>query len=323
MLVRLPREHMSDVGLFQSQRPRLFSIAYRMLGSASEAEDVLQDAWVRYAGAVEDEVRSPGAFLSTIVTRLCLDRLKSARHRHEGYVGPWLPEPVLTAGEEGPDVLAERSESVTLAFLVLLEALSAEERAVFLLKEVFDYEHTAIAEMLGITPANSRQLFHRAKTSVRLSAAPGADKADPTRRALPRPTSKVSREERLALASRFAQAFRSADASQLTELLAADVSFMADGGGKVAAARRPLLGRDDVVKLLIGLNRSAETTGLAARATFHVIEANAEPAVVIRVDGRLDGVWVFSVADGAIAGIRVVRNPDKLAYLDRQLTRRM
>jgi RNA polymerase sigma-70 factor (ECF subfamily) len=152
---------------------------------------------------------------------------------------------VLTAGEEGPDVLAERSESVTLAFLVLLEALSAEERAVFLLKEVFDYKHTAIAEMLGITPANSRQLFHRAKTNVRLSAAPGADKADATRR-----------EERLALASRFAQAFRSADASQLTELLAADVSFMADGGGKVAAARRPLLGRDDVVKLLIGLNRS-------------------------------------------------------------------
>src|SRR5262245_58181222 len=157
---------MADLEFFQTERPRLFSIAYRMLGSASDAEDVLQDAWVRFSGAGSD-VRSPHAFAATIVTRLCLDRLKSARAKREAYVGPWLPEPVLTAGEEGPDALAERSESVTLAFLVLLETLSAEERAVFLLKEVFDYGHAEIAEILRTTSANSRQLFHRAKSKIR------------------------------------------------------------------------------------------------------------------------------------------------------------
>jgi len=153
---------MDELQLFEGQRPRLFSIAYRMRGSASDAEDVLQDAWLRFNDADTADIRSPQAFAATIVTRLCLDRLKSARAKREEYVGPWLPEPVLTA-KEAPEVLAERSESVTLAFLVLLETLSAEERAVFLLKEVFDYQHDEIAEMLGTTPANSHQLFQRAK----------------------------------------------------------------------------------------------------------------------------------------------------------------
>lgn len=310
---------MADVQLFQAQRPRLFSMAYRMLGSASEAEDVLQDAWVRYEGAAKDDLRSPQAFLATIVSRLCLDRLKSARHKREEYVGPWLPEPLLTAGEEeGPDVLAERSESVTLAFLVLLEALSAEERAVFLLKEVFDYEHSAIAEMLGITPANSRQLFHRAKSKLRFADSRMKD-GGAADRARTRLASDSSREARVAIANQFAQAFRSGDASALTQLLARDVGFVADGGGKVAAARRPLFGRDDVTKLLVGLNRAAQALGLLARATLHVTEVNSEPAMVIRLDGQIDGVFVLSIADGAVRNIRVVRNPDKLAYLDRQL----
>jgi len=152
-----------DPDVFTSERPRLFAIAYRMLGSASDAEDVLQDAWLRYRGADQADIRSPKAFAMTIVTRLCLDRLKSARAARETYVGPWLPEPVLTGDASRPDLQVERSETVTLAFLVLLEALSPEERAEFLLKDVFEYEHAEIAEMLGLSPANSRQLLRRAK----------------------------------------------------------------------------------------------------------------------------------------------------------------
>src|SRR5215510_12450844 len=155
-----------DQDLFTSDRPLLFSIAYRMLGSASDAEDVLQDAWLRYRGVDGSTIRSPKAFATTIVTRLCLDRLKSARATRETYVGPWLPEPVLTSDEESPETMLQRSESVTLAFLVLLETLSPEERAVFLLKDVFGYEHAEISEMLAMTIENSRQLLHRAKARI-------------------------------------------------------------------------------------------------------------------------------------------------------------
>ena len=297
---------MPELEPFEAQRRLLFSIAYRMLGSASDAEDVLQDAWVRLNGADTRDVRSPQAFAATIVTRLCLDRLKSARARREAYVGPWLPEPVLTRGEESPDVIAERSESVTLAFLVLLEALSPEERAVFILKEAFDYEHAEIAGMLGITPTNSRQLFHRARSKVRLA----------------RPEVNPDPDARRQVASRFARAFQSGDASQLAELLAADVTFVADGGGKASASRRPFAGRDAVLNLLVGFTRAAVSSGLAARATLDVMDVNSEAAVVLRLDGQLDGVFVLTIEDGAIAAIRVVRNPDKLAYLRRQLASR-
>ena len=293
---------MSDIATFEAERPRLFSIAYRMLGSASEAEDVLQDAWLRFNSAEHHDIRSPRAFAATIVSRLCLDRLKSARAKRETYVGPWLPEPVLT-DDAAPDTLAERSESVTLAFLVLLETLSPEERAVFLLKEVFEYEHGDIAEMLGTTAANSRQLFHRAKSKVR-----GAPKTDVT-------------HERRAIAARFAKAFGAGNAEELTRLLAADVTFVADGGGKALAARRPVSGHADVLKLLVGLHRSATAMGLTREATLHITEVNAEPAMVIRLAGQLDGVFVLSVEDDLVTAIRVVRNPDKLAYLDGQLLR--
>ena len=152
-----------DQDVFNTHRPLLFSIAYRMLGSASDAEDVLQDAWLRFVGADRSAIRSPKAFATTIVTRLCLDRLKSARATREQYIGPWLPEPVLTSELIGPDTVLQRAESVTLAFLVLLEKLSPEERAVFLLKDIFGYDHAEVAEMLGMTAENSRQLLHRAK----------------------------------------------------------------------------------------------------------------------------------------------------------------
>jgi RNA polymerase sigma-70 factor (ECF subfamily) len=290
-----------DQDVFNTDRPLLFSIAYRMLGSASDAEDVLQDAWLRYRGVDGSTIHSPKAFATTIVTRLCLDRLKSARTTREEYIGPWLPEPVLTCEVERPDTIVQRSESVTLAFLVLLETLSPEERAAFLLKDVFEYEHAEIAEMLGTTTENSRQLLHRAKARL-------ANK----RRRL-----SGTAASRRAVAERFARAFSSGNASELAALLARDVGMWSDGGGKALAARRPLAGCDEVRNFLLGLHRTAQNTGLAREVSLEIEDVNSEPALIVRLAGRLDSIFVFSVDGETITGIRVVRNPDKLARIQR------
>ena len=292
-----------DKDVFNTDRPLLFSIAYRMLGSASDAEDVLQDAWLRYRSAERSTIRSPKAFATTIVTRLCLDRLKSARTTREEYIGPWLPEPVLTSELEGPDTMLQRAESVTLAFLVLLEKLSPEERAVFVLKDVFEYEHSEIAEMLGLTTEQSRQLLHRAKTRL----------------AEGRPRLTGTAQSRRAAAERFAHAFSSGNGSELAALLAKDVGVWSDGGGKASAARRPLLGRDQVLNFLIGLHRTAQVAGVAD-VSLKIEDVNAELALVVRIGQRLESIFVLSIDDDVISGIRVVRNPDKLAHIDRQLT---
>lgn len=297
---------MPEVDDFQAHRPLLFSIAYRMLGSATDAEDVVQDAWLRYSGADSQEVRSPKAFLTTITTRLCLDRLKSARATREQYVGPWLPEPVLTEGEPGPDRSAELAESLTIAFMVLLETLTPEERAAFLLREVFDYSYDEIARMLEKTPAACRQLFHRARLRI----------------AERRPRNRFVDNEKRALVSRFVEAMRTADGAELTRVLAEDVGFWGDGGGKVIATRRPITGRERVVKMLLGFRRTAAAAGIALhRVSLEIAEVNYEPAMIIRVDGKIDSVYTCSLAGGFIDGLRVVRNPDKLAYISRQLAK--
>ena len=293
---------MTESEVFDTDRPWLFSIAYRMLGSASDAEDVLQDAWVRYSGADRSSIRSPKAFATTIVTRLCLDRLKSARASREEYIGPWLPEPIVTSETDAPDEMLQRAESLTLAFLVLLERLSPEERAVFLLKEVFEYDHAEIAEMLGTTAENSRQLFHRARSHI----------------AQGRPRLTGTRGSRRELAERFTKAFSTGDGSALTALLAEDVGLWSDGGGKASAARRPLMGRDEVLNFLLGLYRTTRKAGIAD-VSIRIIEANEEPAIVLRAAGRLESVFVVSIEHDTVSGIRVVRNPDKLAYIDHQL----
>jgi RNA polymerase sigma-70 factor (ECF subfamily) len=292
---------MDDV--FSTHRPLLFSIAYRMLGSASDAEDVLQDAWLRYSAADRPAIRSPKAFATTIVTRLCLDRLKSARAMREEYIGPWLPEPVLTSEVESPAIMVQRTESLTLAFLVLLEKLSPEERAVFLLKDIFEYEHSEVAQMLGLTEENSRQLLHRAK--MRLADG--------------RPRLSGTPESRRAVAERFARAFSSGNGSELSALLAADVGVWTDGGGKVAAARHPLLGHDRVLHFLLGLHRSASATTEMRDVLLRIEDVNFEPALVIRVGDRLESIFVFSIDGDTVSGIRIVRNPDKLARIYRRL----
>lgn len=301
----MPRERTTEVDLFQSHRSRLFAVAYRMLGSASDAEDVVQDAWLRYAAARPTDLRSPQAYLTTIVTRLCLDRLKSARATREDYVGPWLPEPMLTDDRHAPDQSVALAESVTLAFMVLLETLSPEERAVFLLREVFDHEYDDIAVMLDTTPANCRQLFHRAKTRL----------------AERRPRFRESADAKRPLIGRFVNALRDGDGEALTSVLAEDVGFWSDGGGKVLAARRPVFGRAAVVQVLVGIRRTAPSLGIALDAVgLDVVEVNNEPALVLRVAGRLDSVYTLSIEDDAIVAIRIVRNPDKLRFIDRQLS---
>ena len=295
---------MTELDLFQTHRPALFAVAYRMLGSATDAEDVLQDAWLRFAGARPADLRSAKAYLTTIVTRLCLDRLKSARATREQYVGPWLPEPVVTSERPGPERSLAQAESVTLAFMVLLETLSPEERAVFLLREVFDYEYDEIAQMLETSSANCRQLFHRAKGRI----------------AERKPRFRAAMDEKRPLVERFVRAFSEGSEAGLTSVLAEDIGFWSDGGGKVLAARRPIFGRDQVVSLLLGFRRTAPAIGVPLESvTLDIVEVNGEPAVLLRVAGRIDGVYVMAVEEGAITAIRVVRNPDKLTYIEHQL----
>jgi len=284
---------------FQSFRPLLFSIAYRMTGSASEAEDIVQDSYLRYQASDQGQIRSLKAYLSTIVTRLSLDHLRSARVQREQYIGPWLPEPILT----GDSALAafqnvEQRESIATAFLVLLEALSPHERAVFLLREVFEYEYAEIAELLGLSAANCRQLFHRAQAHL----------AERRRRFEPAP------ELQQRLLARFLQACGQGDVAALTATLAEDVIAWSDGGGKVSAARQPVLGREHVVRLLIGLLRKAP-----ADTRVEVAEVNGTLAILLFSGARLWYVCGLEIVNDRIQALHAMLNPDKLAYIQRQL----
>ena len=289
---------------FELHREKLFGVAYRMLGSASEAEDVVQDAWLRYDAVARDSIRSPEAFLTTIVTRLCLDRLKSARATREEYVGPWLPEPLLTDGRAGPEQSAALAESVSLAFMVLLETLTPEERATFLLREIFEYDYESIAEILKTTPANCRQLFHRAKVHLQ------------DRKPRFRDDARRKRE----LVGRFLAALRDGDAAGFTSVLTADVALWSDGGGKVLAARRPIFGRDHVIQLMIGIRRTASSMGYdLAQLAMQILDVNGEPALALRMAGRVDSIYTFEFAADGITALRIIRNPDKLRYIAQQL----
>jgi RNA polymerase sigma-70 factor (ECF subfamily) len=282
---------------FEALRPYLFAIAYRMLGSASEAEDVVQDAYLRSTGA--DTIRAPKAYLSAVVTRLCLDRLKSARATRETYLGPWLPEPVPTADLAATPLEAvEQRAEISLAFLVLLERLTPEERAVYVLREAFDFPYDEIASILDTSVAASRQLAHRARERI----------------AEGRPRFVASPEEQRRLTERFLAATQDGDLRSLTELLAADVTLWSDGGAKAQAARRPLRGRDAVTRWLLGVIVKAPP---GMTSTFEAINGGAGLLLWDRDD--LINATLVDVFDGQIAAIRMIVNPDKLAYLRRRL----
>ncbi len=287
---------MEDEELYRDLRPLLFAVAYRMVASASEAEDIVQEAFVRFdrarrSGTVIDV---PKAYLVSTTTRLAIDHLRSARVRRESYVGPWLPEPLLT--EPGPERLAETADSLSTAFLLLLETLSPVERAVFLLREVFRYDYDEIAGIVGKSEANCRQILVRARGHVEAG----------------RRRFTTSREERDALVRTFVAATDRGDLDQLVRLLAHDVAFYGDGGGKAAAVRKPVFGRDRVAQLMAWAIDLAEKRHLSIRQA----QVNGEAgAVVLDAEGHIVNVVSFDVLDGEVTAIWSVANPDKLDHL--------
>jgi RNA polymerase sigma-70 factor (ECF subfamily) len=285
--------------LYADLRPAAFAVAYRMLGSVSEAEDAVQEGFLRLHRAVTEgaEIESPRAYLTAVVTRICIDQLRSARVRRETYVGEWLPEPLLVSEDEDPARHAEVADSLSLAFLVLLESLSPEQRAVFLLREVFDYPYEQIAAIVGKSEPAVRQLAVRARRHVEER----------------RVRFDASREERDELAGRFFAAAQEGDLSALESLLAEDVELHGDGGGKAPALARALFGRSRVARTLRNWVRVGERIG---GVTWRRVDVNGQPgAMTFDSGGRLINVMALDIADGQIQGIRSIVNPDKLQHL--------
>jgi RNA polymerase sigma-70 factor (ECF subfamily) len=284
--------------LYEELRPPAFAVAYRMLGSVAEAEDVVQEAFLRLHRTLEsgERVESPRAFVSTIVTRLAIDQLRSARARRESYVGEWLPEPIVEDPRTDPERHAEVADSLSLAFLVLLESLSPEQRAAFLLREVFEYPYEQIAEIVQTSEANARQLVSRARGHVETG----------------KPRFEASAERREELVRGFIAAAEDGDVKALEELLAEDVVLHGDGGGKAPALARSLHGRARVARTLMAWARAGERFGAVLRPA----SVNGQPGFVVADnEGRTVSVIGLDIAEGRIQALRGVVNPDKLAHL--------
>jgi RNA polymerase sigma-70 factor (TIGR02957 family) len=285
--------------LLDELRPVAFAIAYRMLGSVSEAEDVVQEALLRVHQALDEgeQIASPRAFVATVTTRLAINELRSARARRERYVGEWLPEPIITDGDDDPARHAEMADSLSLAMLVLLESLSPEQRAVLLLHDVFGYDHAQIAEIIGKSADNVRQLATRARRHVEQR----------------RPRFQTTREQRDELARQFFQAAEQGDLAGLEALLARDVKLTGDGGGKVPALARSLRGRNRVARTLINwFRQAARVPGVSLRP----VEVNGGPgALLLDRQQRLISVFALDIAGGRIRSISGIVNPDKLTHL--------
>lgn len=285
---------MSKLKTFESYRPLLFSIAYRMLGTAMEAEDIVQEAYLRYRQV--HHIRSSKAYLTTIVTRLCLDHLKSAKTQREKYIGTWLPEPVRTG--EAPGAILDRHESISMAFLVLLENLTPVERAVLLLRDVFDYSYADIAVMVDKSEANCRRYYRRAKQFL----------------AERQPRFEPSSAEQKKLTQSFLRALTTGDVEGLTEMLAEDAALYGDGGGKAPAVHQPLVGRDAVTRfLLLGIYRL-----LPADTHIELAEINGSPSALFWGQDDLYFVMNLTIVDHKIEAIRNILNPDKLAHIRQQ-----
>ena len=284
----------SRLEAFNQERKLLFAIAYRMTGSVVDSEDLLQETFLRWQHAPDEEITSPQAYLSTIVTRLAIDYLRSAKVRREVYIGPWLPEPLLTSEALSPFDSYEQQESISNAFLVLLESLSPVERAVFLLREVFDYEYSEIAAIVNKSEANCRQLFKRARQRV-------------TER---QSRYEVSEEEQQELVVKFATACTTGDLNGLISLLAEDIVIYTDGGGVVQAARNPIHSPDKVARFLLGIiNRTPE------RYTVRFTSLNGQPGMIAYLEGHPLTTLALDIYNGKLQNIYLVANPDKLVGL--------
>ncbi|WP_410673319.1 RNA polymerase sigma-70 factor [Amycolatopsis sp. cmx-4-68] len=284
-------DHATDA--FVVHRNLLFTVAYEMLGSAADAEDVLQETWLRWADIDLAQVRDPRAYLVRITTRLSLNRLRTVKRRREAYVGPWLPEPLLTAPDVAEDV--ELAESVSMALMLVLETLAPTERAVFVLREVFDFGYDEIAAAVGKAPAAVRQIAHRARRHVDAR----------------RPRAAVSAGETRAVLESFQRALESRDLQGLLDVLAPDVVLMSDGGGVKQAALRPVTGADKISRFILG---GVGRTEAAVTSVPTVV--NGGPGLVLYLDGELDGVMAVRVEAGRITGLYYVRNPEKLTHVE-------
>ncbi|MEU8892374.1 RNA polymerase sigma-70 factor [Streptomyces sp. NPDC048442] len=274
---------------FVTHRNLLFTVAYEMLGSAADAEDVLQETWLRWVGVDLDTVRDRRAYLVRITTRQALTQLRTLGRRKESYLGPWLPEPLLTAPDVADDV--ELADSVSMAMLLVLETLAPTERAVFVLREVFDLGYEEIAEAVDKSPAAVRQIAHRARAHV----------------AARRPREAVSATETRRTVDAFQRAVETGDLQRLLDILAPDVVLLTDGGGVVRAALEPIVGADQVARVL----------GRVAAIPLEPTHVNGDPALIVRRDGEVDTVIAMRVDNGLITGLYAVRNPEKLTRVDR------
>ena len=284
---------------FESLRPLLFGIAYRMLASASDAEDVVQEAYLRFARALDEGTRidSPKAWLAAVATRLSIDHLRSARVRREEYVGLWLPEPLLTdAGFVDAPGVDEESDSLSTAFLVLLERLNPVERAVFLLHDVFGYQHDEVSAMVGKTPSNTRKIAGRARRAVQSG----------------RRVSTATKDQRRELAGRFFGAMRDGDIAGLASFLSENAVLCGDGGGKAPQWTRPIEGAGDISRVLAGLGRQLSERG----GHLDPHQVNGEPGAIVRAsNGEIVSVFALEIIDGCVVALRSVVNPDKLRHL--------
>jgi RNA polymerase sigma-70 factor (ECF subfamily) len=278
--------------IFEEQRPALARLAYRMLGSLADADDVLQDAYLRWTRDRRTGVESPRAYLTAIVTRLCIDQRQVVEARKQSYVGPWLPEPVVEPARAGPSARAEAADEVSMALLLVLESLSPLERAAYLLRRIFDYDYDEIGRILGKAEPNCRQLVSRAEEGI-LQRRPRFD-ADP------------AQAERLTQA--FIGACSTGDLDGLVQLLASDAVLYSDGGGKAAAALAPIKGADHIARFFLGVLKKAP-----ADLEVRPVRVNGQPGLVALVGGQIFNVLTFDIVDGRIATCFAVRNPDKLA----------
>lgn len=287
--------------IFESHRQRLFRLAYGMLKRVAPAKDAVQEAYIRWQKQDVEQVRSPGSYLSTIVSRICLDEIKSARNRKEEYIGPDLPEPLLTAEGDIPDENMELSEAVSMAMLVVLDELGPVQRAVYILREIFDYDYAAIADMVQKSESHCRKIAQRARDRIQEH----------------RPRFEQSSERQNKLVTAFLDAVQNGDMSKMESMLAKEAILYSDGGGKVTAARKPIYSAPKIAKFMVGIQKQVPD-----EAEFDIAfeRVNGEPGMIVWLDDSLYNAWSFHIEEGKIHSIYVVLNPDKLRHLKESIS---